>query len=210
MTLPRKLLFLPGAMGNTRMWRRVSDQLDQLDQLGRRVFMGWPGFGGVPSDPSVRSFDDLVSRVVDELNEPVDILAQSMGGVVALHATLQRPQLVRRLVLAVTSGGVDVAAMGGSDWRAQLLSAMPDMPRWLIDYRGDLTDQLRGLHPPTLLLWGDADPISPVAVGEHLQQLLPHATLRVVQGADHDLVDTHAEQVVPYIHAHLWDRPLPR
>jgi pimeloyl-ACP methyl ester carboxylesterase len=186
---------------------------EQLDHSGRRVVLGWPGFGGVPADPSVRGLDDLVSLVLDELDEPVapvDLLAQSMGGVVAVLATLARPEKVRRLVLTATSGGVDVAYQRGSDWRSEVLRSAPTAPRWFVDYRGDLSQQLRNLQQPTLLLWGDADPISPVAVGEHLLHLLPHADLRVIRGADHDLVDTHAQQVLPYIDAHLSGRALPR
>lgn len=200
MTLPRKLLFLPGASGDTRMWSRVSER---IDHPGERVFVGWPGFGGVPSDPSVRCFDDLVATVLRQLDEPVDILAQSMGGVVAMHAVLRRPAMVRTMVLAVTSGGVDVASLGGSDWRPDLARNLPNAPRWFLDHESDLSASIKTLPVPTLLLWGDSDPISPVAVGQYLASLLPRSRLHVVAGADHDLVRTHAEQVAPYIEAHL-------
>jgi poly(3-hydroxyoctanoate) depolymerase len=204
MTTTPILLLLPGASGNTRFWQRVSAL---LSRPGVPVFFGWPGFGGVPHDASVRGFDDLVGRVVNVLDQnpaqPIDVLAHSMGGAVALHAALQRPARVRRLVLSATSGGVDVGGLGGSDWRPGFARQFPDAPRWFAEHRSDLSEQLGTLDIPTLLLWGDADPISPVAVGEHLQKLLPRASLRVVAGADHDLVDTHAELVAPYIEAHL-------
>jgi len=58
---------------------------------------------------------------------------------------------------------------------------------------------------PVLLLWGEADPISPVAVGERLAALLPQGRLEVIPGADHDLGMLHADRVAPLIDAHLSD-----
>src|SRR5262245_3867711 len=165
--------------------------------------MSWPGFGGVPADPGVRGIDDLVTRVVDSLEEPVDLLAQSMGGVIAIRAALQKPNLVRRLVLAATSGGLDVAALGGADWRPEFLAEYPNVPRWFIDEREDLTAQLTKLTMPVLLLWGDADPISPVAVGNRLAALLPRAEFVVVAGGTHTFISDRPTDVVPHIERHL-------
>jgi pimeloyl-ACP methyl ester carboxylesterase len=52
-------------------------------------------------------------------------------------------------------------------------------------------------------LWGDADAISPLAVGQRLQQLLPHATLHVVPAGNHSLVRAQAAEVAPLISKHL-------
>ena len=56
---------------------------------------------------------------------------------------------------------------------------------------------------PTLLLWGDAVPISPVAVGQRLQRLLPRSRLVVLPGGQHDLAQVYAEQVAMLIDRHL-------
>ena len=134
---------------------------------------------------------------------PVDLVAQSMGGVIAARIALAHPQLVRRLVLTVTSGGVDMAAFGAHDWRADYRRSYPEAADL------DLRAARRGPLPveriaaPTLLLWGDDDPISPVAVGEHLAQRLPDARLHVVKGGGHDLAQTHADEVAPLIERHL-------
>ncbi len=56
---------------------------------------------------------------------------------------------------------------------------------------------------PILLLWGDADPISPVAVGERLLSLLPRARLCIVPGAGHDLAQTHIDLVATEVRTHL-------
>jgi pimeloyl-ACP methyl ester carboxylesterase len=103
------LLFLPGASGNTAFWRPVAER---LRHPGKRAFVAWPGFGGVPSEPDVNGVADLVDRLLGSISGPVDLLAQSMGGVIAIRAALERPDLVRHLVLAVTSGGLDVSCPG--------------------------------------------------------------------------------------------------
>lgn len=151
----------------------------------------------------MRGIDDLVTRVVDSISGPVDLLAQSMGGVIAIRAALQKPGLVKHLVLAATSGGLDVAALGGEDWRPMFLRENPTVPRWFADERRDLTDELAQLAVPVLLLWGNADPISPVSVGQRLAELLPHAELVVIDGGTHDLVCDRAGDVVPHIEKHL-------
>jgi pimeloyl-ACP methyl ester carboxylesterase len=194
------LVFLPGASGNADFWKPVSDA---LRHPGRRRFLTWPGFGGAAPDPEVRGIDDLVTRVVDSISEPVDLLAQSMGGVIAIRAALEKPRLVKHLVLAATSGGLDVAALGGEDWRPAFLAANPQVPRWFIDEHADLTDQLAALDLPVLLLWGNADRISPVAVGRRLAALLPRAELVVIDGGTHDLVCDRAGDVAPHIEKHL-------
>jgi pimeloyl-ACP methyl ester carboxylesterase len=194
------LLFLPGASGNTDIWRPVSSR---LRHRGRRHFLSWPGFGDAPADASVRGIDDLVARVVASIRGPVDLLAQSMGGVIAIRAALARPDLVRHLVLAVTSGGIDVTSLGAIDWRPMFRARFPGLPRWFDDASDDLTDRLGELSLPVLLLFGDADPISPVAVGERLAALMPRAELVVVSGGTHDLVSERAEDIVPCIDKHL-------
>jgi poly(3-hydroxyoctanoate) depolymerase len=194
------LLFLPGASGNTDFWTPVANG---LRHRGQRKFLAWPGFGGVPSEPSVNGISDLVARVVDSISGPVDLLAQSMGGVIAIRAALQKPDLVKHLVLAVTSGGLDMSALGAEDWRPMFLTQNPKLPRWFADEHEDLRDRLRELSLPVLLLWGDADPISPVSVGRQLAELLPRAELVVLNGGTHDLVFDRATEIVPYIEKHL-------
>jgi pimeloyl-ACP methyl ester carboxylesterase len=196
----RTLMFLPGASGNRALWRRVSEG---LAHDGARAFLGWPGFGDVAPEPDVSGIDDLVKRVVAHIDGPVDLLAQSMGGLIALRAALLRPALVRHLVLSVTSGGLDVAALGGSDWRPSFRARNPTLPRWFEEAREDLGDRLGEIAAPTLLLWGDADPISPVAVGRRLAERLPDALLVVIPGGTHDLVHERAAEVLPHIAAHL-------
>ena len=197
---PETLMFLPGASGNTQFWTPVAKQ---LRHPGAPRHVAWPGFGGVPSEPGVRGIADLVSRVVRDIEGPTALIAQSMGGVVAVRAALQKPDLVRHLVLTATSGGVDMAGLGARDWRPTYRERNPALPSWFLDEREDLTERIRQIRIPVLLLWGDEDPISPVAVGRRLAELLPHAELVVFRGGTHDLALERADEIAPRIDRHL-------
>ncbi|ASL28665.1 alpha/beta hydrolase [Azotobacter chroococcum] len=148
-------------------------------------------------------FADLVARVVVEIDQPAALVAQSMGGVIAMLAALERPELVTHLVLTATSGGVDMESLGAQDWRPMFAEANLFVPQWFIDYREDLTPRLAELRTPTLLLWGDDDPVSPVSVGQRLAALLPRAELHVFPGGDHRLAKILAAEVAPLIDRHL-------
>lgn len=193
-----KTLFLPGASGSADFWRPVAEHAG-LDG----VFLSWPGLGDEPARAGIDSLDDLTALAAAHVTGPVNIVAQSMGGVIALRLALAFPEHVQRLVLTVTSGGVPVADLGGQDWRPDYFAGFPHAGRWSADPVPDLSPRLSEIEAPTLLLWGDADPISPVAVGERLLSLLPHARLSVIAGGGHDLARTHAATVAEQIRAHL-------
>ena len=195
-----RVIFLPGASGDGSFWAPVASRLPYpLD----KVLLDWPGFGRVPSDPDVRGLQDLVTLVLGRVDRPVDLVAQSMGGVVAMRAALQRPHMIRHLVLVATSGGIDVSRFGARDWRDEYGEAYPTAPTWFVDDRTDLTPLIPSIRSPTLLIWGDADPISPPAVGEYLARLLPRARLAVIRGGEHMLGRQRADEVAALIANHL-------
>src|SRR5579859_6246373 len=183
-------LFLPGAGGSAGFWKKAAGRTN-LDG----EFLAWPGLGDEPAHPDVGGIGDLVTLVLDRMENPVNIVAQSMGGFVALTVALIAPAKIRRLVLTATSGGVPMSDLGGSDWRAAYCQAFPLAAKWIAEPVEDLSPQISSIAAPTLLLWGDRDPISPVAVGERLRSLLPDATLHIIEGGDHDLAQTHADAV---------------
>jgi pimeloyl-ACP methyl ester carboxylesterase len=198
---PSRLLFLPGAMGRTEFWRPAADL---LTYPAEQVHVSWPGFSGVPPEPSIRNLDDLATRLLAGIDQPSALIAQSMGGVVAMLAALRKPELVTHLVLSVTSGGMRMDAFDAQDWRPAIRTAHPELPDWFTSYHEDLTPRLSALRIPTLLLWGDADPISPVPVGQRLAAALPQAELHVIPGGGHDVACTAAGMVAPLIDRHLF------
>jgi pimeloyl-ACP methyl ester carboxylesterase len=151
---PERLLFLPGASGDTCFWRPLEQR---LTGRAERLHLGWPGFGD----------------------------------------TLARPLWVTHLVLCATSGGLPMASLGAADWRENVRTSLSHLPDWFATETTDLSDRLPEVATPTLLLWGDSDPFSPIAVGERLARQLPQARLEVIPNSDHDLGLHHAERLAP-------------
>lgn len=195
-----KILFLPGAGGSPHFWKPVSAA---LPADWPKEHFGWPGLGVQPHDTAINSLDDLKRLVAAKMDGPVDLVAQSMGGVIAAQIALEHPELVRRLVLCVTSGGVDMASLGAVEWRADYRRSFPKAAAWITAEKSTSPLPVEKIAAPTLLIWGDKDAVSPVAVGEHLAARVPKARLEIVPGGDHDVASTHADLVARLIVKHL-------
>ena len=189
---PLPIVYLPGGAGRSWFWRRVADR---LWRAGSPVVLGYPGFGDVPEDPSISSLDDFYRALLAVLPPRFVLVAQSMGNVLALRAALEHPERVAALVLCAVSGGVDVRALGAAEWRASLRSEQPESPTWFIDDASDFGERLHAIRQPALLLFGDADELAPVAVGDFLRARMPHATLCVLAGAGHWVAHEEPDRV---------------
>lgn len=196
-----KALLLPGASGEGSFWEPVIAHLPDLDC----ETIDWPGFGAVPANPSVASYADLADLTIARLERlgPSMLVGQSMGGVVATMVAGRRPDLVRRLVLVATSGGIDTEAFGAIDWRPGSRAANPNNPAWMWDERPDTTDALRNLRAKCLLIWATSDVISPLAIGEHLLDLIPNARLVRYESDDHWVARVFAQEVAHELRTHI-------
>lgn len=197
---PLPLVFFPGAGGRAEHLRPIAERLAH-----RRPTMicEYPGLGGVPPDPSLRSLEDLQQHLLARLPERFDLVTMSMGGVLALRIALAHSDRLRKLVLLATSGGVDIAALGGVDWRDTFRRVQPEAPGWFVADRTDVTAELGKITLPTLLIYGDADLIAPPRVGQLLQERLGKARLEIIAGATHDLEIDHPDVIASMIEAHL-------
>ena len=188
------LIFLPGASGNTAFWQPVI----QLLQDDSTIVVAYPSFGGYADDVDVQSFEGLQADVLNQIQQPSVVVAQSMGGIFAVQAALQKPEQVQALVLVATSGGIDLSPFQVADWREDYQQSFT-VPDWFVQHQSDLTGSLERIQCPVLLIWGDADPISPVALGQALHRQIPHAELHIVSQGQHDLAYVHAEHVAQLI-----------
>ena len=127
-----------------------------------------------------------------------------------MRLALERPELVSRLVLVATSGGVDVARLGGTEWRRDYRASRPSAPSWFIDDRTDVTDALGNIRARTLLLWSDSDPISPLSVAHVLAERIPDSRIVTIVGGIHAFACERPDEVAPIIRAHLAQEREPR
>lgn len=176
------VIFVPGAAGLSAFWQPVAEH---LPAAWPRTFIDLPGLGGAPGDPSIASYDDLVEHVASHIAQPSVLVGQSMGGYLAMAVALRYPARVTHLVLAVAAGGLDMAALGASDWRTDYRDAYPQAAGWATDPVPDLSSQLPALSMPVLLVWATRDVISPLAVAEQLVTLIPSATCMSIDTDDH-------------------------
>ena len=187
-----KLLFLPGASGSTEFWQPVIDRLPPSFDCAVQPY---PGFRGEPPQPEVNSLDDLSRWIIGKIKEPIILVAQSMGGIIAVQAALQKPHLVRGLVLAATSGGMDMRHFAAADWRTDYRVEMAQLPQWFTDAPPqDFSPDLGRIRQKTLLIWGGKDAVSPPNVGEFLQRALPDARLFILPQGGHDAACRHADE----------------
>jgi pimeloyl-ACP methyl ester carboxylesterase len=194
------LVFFPGAGGRVGSLRPIGERLARRRTV---ILCEYPGLGGVPADPALETLADLQHHLLATLPPRFDLVTMSMGGVLGLRVALEHPQRIRKLILIATSGGVDVAALGGLDWRDTFRRVQPDVPGWFIEDRTDVTPQLGLIQHPALLIYGDADLIAPVAVGQLLEKSLPDAHMEVIPGATHDLEIDYPDLIASFIEAHL-------
>lgn len=197
---PLALAILPGAGGRLDLLRPIGERLARR----RATYLcEYPGIGHADPNPSLRSLADLQAHVLAGLPERFDLIAKSMGGVLALRIALEQPERVRKLVLLATSGGVNVAALGGIDWRDTFRRFQPHAPSWFLEDRTDVSAELGRISQPTLLIFGEADLIAPVRVGHFLKSKLSDARLELLPDATHDLESEYPDLIASLIEAHL-------
>jgi poly(3-hydroxyoctanoate) depolymerase len=184
------MVWLPGMSGMGEFWAPVASRV-----AGEHALVDFPGLGTNPPSVTVNGYEDLVDDVAAKFAGPSVLVAQSMGGVVAMHLALRYPELVTHLVLAATSGGIDTSPFRAQDWRISSRLANPSAPEWAFADQEDLSLRLPNVHIPTLLIWASDDAISPVGIGKRLNELLPNSELLVLESDDHWVARIEAEVV---------------
>lgn len=197
---PLPVAYLPGAAGRVGLWRPIAERLARRRPA---ILCEYPGLGDAAPDPAIRTMVDLREHLLSSLPERFDLVAMSMGGVLALSLALDYSERVRKLVLVATSGGVNVAALGGLDWRDTFRRLLPKAPTWFVEDHTNVTHRLGDLRAPTLLVFGEQDLIAPVAVGKFLRSMLPDARLEVIPDVTHDLQEECPDLLASLIEAHL-------
>lgn len=194
------LLFLPGAGGAAEFWHPLGALLPLQHE---KTYLNWPGLGHEAHRPGLDSLDALTAHAAAHLKSGTVVVAQSMGGIFALRLALLYPQTVTKLVLTAASGGIDVMRFGAGDWRPAYRAEYPNAAHWITQARADHTAEISSIAQPALLLWGDADTISPLAVGKHLHGLLKNSELQVIAGGTHSFAQERAAEIAPLVEKFL-------
>lgn len=142
------LLLLHGFLGRGADWDAVRVHLPSGRIADAPDLAGHGAAVGLGDD--AYSMDGAASRLLARLDGPADVVGYSMGGRLALHLAVTRPEAVRRLVLVSASPGLRAEAERGERRaldaaRAADLAADPAgfLDRWYRMPLFDLPDALR-------------------------------------------------------------------
>lgn len=139
-----------------------------LPHVRRIVAPDYPGHG-FSSEPSAAVtpealFDAMTIALDGLLDEPAIVIGNSLGGALALHYAIKRPDRVAGVVLLSPAG----ARSTEDEWRAIVAS-------FELHSRAAA---LSALHMPILLVWGRSERLLPESHFDYYREVLPaHAVL---------------------------------
>jgi pimeloyl-ACP methyl ester carboxylesterase len=210
-----QLRYVEAGVGEPLVWLHggfglyPSAGTDLLAESFRLVALELPGFGSSLQLDSAGTFDELseqVAEAIQALGLSTYVLhGTSFGGAVALHLALNHPDRVTRLILE------SPAAFRPPDWtppdletvrralfrhperarRAQIDPEVIQTQREFVNRlsltldREALRGRLRDLHVPTIVMFGDADTLTPLELAPMYCDHAPDCTLVVIRDAAH-------------------------
>lgn len=208
------LVFLHGAGSIGQEWVGA---FPLLARHRRVIVPDLPGFGLSDDNPALATFRDLAEALAMLLREvgggPVDLMGNSMGGGIATGIALERPELLRSLLL-VAPGGLhekedmrrEAARVVPGEVNKWLFHrperAAPDFPRLSPEEVRARWSRTRGalarwtergfeklpferLSLPTLVIWGREDRILPSSWAPEIAERIPGGRAVVLEDCGH-------------------------
>ncbi len=176
----KTLLFFHGNAGN------ISHRLDSLaifHDLGlNTLIVDYQGYGNSEGKPSEKTFyldgNAAWNYLTGELNIPygdIIVFGRSLGGAVAIE-----------LASRYSPGGI-ILESSFSDMAEVASEHFPFLPiRWLLRHRFDLSEKIKWIECPALVIHSPNDEIIPFRFGERLFTDLPEPKIFVEIEGDHN------------------------
>lgn len=203
------VVLLHGLCGSHRWWRFTTPVVASRFRVHVPEMVGYGASRGSVRHPSIPEMAGLLVRWLDAARiESTHFVGHSMGAQVGIHLAARWPDRIDRLVLTDAAGiphpiTLDTATdVAGELIRLRSWGRLDFLPTIAADavragpatlyrsIRSILADDIRPLLPrvraPTLLIWGEHDPITPVEDGREIQALVPGSHLVVIPDAAHN------------------------
>lgn len=203
------VILLHGLSGSHRWWRYTVPALERRFRVHVPEMIGFGGSRGADRQPSIPEMAELLAHWLEASGiERTAFVGHSMGAQVGVHLAARWPDRIHRLVLTSAAGvprslspvkvvrlAADLAWPRAWGLPAFLPTIAADAvragPRTLLSairhlLQDDIRPLLEQVEAPTLLIWGEHDPFTPVRDGELMAARLPHARLVVLEGAAHN------------------------
>lgn len=199
------LVLLHGLSGSSDWWRRNVPALARRYQV---FLLDLPGFGTMHRERRRFSLTEAASWLLSWMEvvelERINLVGHSMGGYVGIKLAAEHPETVDRLVLVAPAGATGRRSMIGY-LPSLLLAAYRSTPSFFPMFAydtlrmgpstlwrasrqilaGDVRDDLAGIPSPTLLVWGEQDPLVPPTAGKLLRSQMPASRLVIFEGTGH-------------------------
>lgn len=203
------VVLLHGLSGSHRWWRSTVPALRGLRSVHVPELMGFGESRTSARLPTIAGMAELLISWLDALSlDRVDLVGHSMGGQLSMHLAAKWPDRIGRLVLVsaagvprrvslqeaarLVSGLVPPRAWGRPSFLPTIAGdALRSGPRALLQAtRHLLADDVLPLLPqirsPTLLVWGQLDPLTPLTHAWVLADGITGSQLAVIPDAAHN------------------------
>ena len=199
------VVFVHGLSGSTLWWAR---NVPAIAERYRMYLVDLPSFGTMRRSRRRFVLAEAASWLSGWMEaaglERAHLVGHSMGGYVSVRLAASQPETVSRLVLVAPAGVPAGRSMLGHLVPLLLAAryatpafvpvlvrdALRMGPKTLWRAASDLLaedvrEDARKIQAPTLLVWGENDPLIPPAVGDLLRWDIPDSQLLLLRGAAH-------------------------
>jgi pimeloyl-ACP methyl ester carboxylesterase len=197
------LVMLHGYRAGADYW--FPHPLPALAREHHVIALDLPGYGysGGLAEYGLLAYAAFLSAFLDALGfKSVNLLGHSMGAQVAIAMAARQPDLVNKLVLVDSAGlprvepywQVPIRMLGDASARhVRLLPLMMRLGARAVAGREGLkmlqkehvSNVLKSLTMPTLIVWGSRDRVIPLEHGALMARHIPNARLAVIRNAGH-------------------------
>lgn len=207
------VVFLHGWRSRASVWAGAAGALGEIARCVALDLPGFGSSEAPRSVWTLSDYAGVVREFLEkESFGPSILVGHSFGGRVAAKLAAEAPALVSKLVLVDSAGFPAPAAKKAAFGFVAKLVGPLFRPRFMqplrrLLYRAigaedyvatpglvgtfvrvvneDLSEHLRRVRCPALLVWGSRDADTPLSTAERMLKLLPEARLSVLQGAGH-------------------------
>ncbi len=199
------LVLVHGYGVSGQMWNRSIPYLAQQRQV---YSIDLPGHGRSTLSGAwrLREIAPLLAQWIETMSlPPIALVGHSMGGAITTQLVAHAPNLVERLVLVdaaglpldktlpmmMTRSARSMLQRGGGSYPLPMLRDTLKLRLRLLWQaaremkKSDFRDEFASLTLPTLIIWGERDIMLPLALGQALAQVMPHARFVTIPESGH-------------------------
>jgi len=206
----KPLLILHGWGSESSRWQEVAEALDM-----KVIIPDLPGFGKSNKPPVPWDLDEYCSFVEEFIEslglKKVYLAGHSFGGAVAVKYSLKRPEkvikmflinsalirkrTVKKIVLLILSKIFKplarISLFKKIFYRFIVKSDYPQTEgfmrkTYLNIIKESLLDELKNVKVPTMIIWGEADNITPLKQGKIINSRIKNSKIEIIPKIDHN------------------------